>query len=357
MTLSNIFFGKKVVQQAYLNNALIYQSKGWETLPSTCSEVWTKSYDKVKDVCSVAKDNSDNLYVASINSTSPFITSVYKIDSEGNVIWKYTIGGATTPIRIVVFSTYIYCSYTLFKNNDYYGYVAKIDANGNLISTTDVHSIVPDSSYYYFNDIQKDNNNIYAITPSHLLKLNQDLKVIDGIVTSSYTGYEASKIAINNGPYIFVGTGNYGFRLDKSNLKNIIMLPSGGLGNTYYISSLKMDNIGNLYAGSFNYPLAALKYDVKTCKLITTLFACLSYDICTDSQESVYFAYFNSYPKLRKYSSDGTLIWDNIQIPVLDTSTNNIKVITDSNNNIYVAYIDSNGMLAIKKFINLVKEN
>ena len=42
MTLSNIFFGKKVVQQAYLNNALIYQSKGWKTLPSTCSEVWTK---------------------------------------------------------------------------------------------------------------------------------------------------------------------------------------------------------------------------------------------------------------------------------------------------------------------------
>ena len=352
MTLSNIFFGKKVVQQAYLNNALIYQSKGWETLPSTCSEVWTKSYDTVNAVCSVAKDGLDNLYVASENS-------VYKIDSDGNLMWKYAIDNASTLVRTVVFSTYIYCSYTFFKNNVYYGHVAKIDANGNLISTMDVHSSVPNSPSYYFTDMQKDNNNIYAITPTHLLKLNQDLKVIDNIDISSYTNYAATTIAINNGPYIFVGTGNYGFRLDKSNLKNIILLSSANLGERFSTSSLKMDNIGNLYAGSYIYPYAALKYDVETCKLINTLLSSPSYSIYTDNQESVYLAYLRDSFTLGKYSSDGTLIWDNIKIPVLNTlinSINSIKVITDSNNNIYVAYVDNNSKLAIKKFINLVKK-
>ena len=348
MTLSNIFFGKKVVQQAYLNNALIYQSKGWETLPSTCTEVWTKSYDKINGIYSaIVKDNSDNLYVSSKNS-------VYKIDSEGNLKWKYVISDITMITSIIVFSTYIYCAYIDTSSN--LGYVAKIDTNGNLISTVDVHSLAPNSASSYFNDMQKDDNNIYAITQSHLLKLNQDLKVIDDIDISSYTNYAATTIAINNGPYIFVGTYNYGFRLNKSNLKNIILLSSANLGERFNISSLKMDNIGNLYAGSFTYPYGALKYDVETCKLINVLLSIPLYSIYTDNQESVYLACFNSNCKLKKYSSDGTLIWDNIQIPVLDTSKDSIKIVTDSNNNIYIAYVDNNSKLAIKKFINIVKK-
>lgn len=344
MTLSNIFFGKKVVQQAYLNNALIYQSKGWETLPSTCTETWNKSYDKADAVCSVAKDDSDNLYVSSNNS-------VYKIDSEGNLKWKYVINDTTTITSIVIFPTYIYCAY-LTSNS--LGYVAKIDTNGNLISTVDVHSLTPDSSYYFFDDMQKDSNNIYAITHSHLLKLNQDLKVIDDVdISSAAHGCNAECIAINNGPYIFVGTSNYGFRLDKSNFKNSISLPGAGLGNNFNITALKMDNIGNLYASSSIPPCAVLKYDVETCKLITILYIGASYDICTDSQENVYFAYLDSNYKLEKNSSDGTLIWNNIQIPALKGI---VKIVTDSNNNIYVAYIDSNSKLAIKKFINLVKK-
>lgn len=353
MTLSNIFFGKKVVQQAYLNNALIYQSKGWETLPSTCSEVWTKDYDKALSIFSIAKDDLDNLYIGSINS-------VYKIDSEGNLKWKYVISNAVKITSIVVFPTYIYCSYEVPSSNPnfYDGYVAKIDVNGNLISTVDVNSLAPNSPADYFNDMQKDRNNIYAITQLYLLKLNQDLKVIDNVDISSAThNYPATRIATNNGPYIFVGTTNNSFRLNKSNLKNNIDLSSTELGETFNISSFKMDNIGNLYMGSFASPYV-LKYDVETCKKITTFSAYMPYDICIDSQESVYFAYDSNGSKLKKYSSDGTLIWDNIKIPVLDTSNNNdIRVITDSNNNIYVAYVDNNANLAIKKFINLVKEN
>ena len=340
MTLSNIFFGKKVVQQAYLNNALIYQSKGWETLPSTCTEAWTKSYDKADAACSVAKDDSDNLYVSSNNS-------VYKIDSDGNLMWKYAISNAVEIPSIVVFPTYIYCAY-LASNN--LGYVAKIDNNGNLISTVDVHSLAPNSASSYFNDMQKDSNNIYAITQSHLLKLNQDFKVIDDVDISSYTGNAATRIAINNGPYIFIGTTLYGFRLNKSDLKNSIILPEYSF--LFSTDSIAMDNIGNLYLGSSSQN-GPIKYDAKNCQAIKLLSPDRTYTLCLDNQENVYFVMNSGTYRLAKYSSDGTEIWET-NIPA---SNGRIKIVTDSNNNIYVAYIDSNSKLAIKKFINLVKEN
>ncbi|WP_294836236.1 hypothetical protein [uncultured Lactobacillus sp.] len=341
MTLSNIFFGKKVVKQAYLNNALIYQSKGWETLPSTCTETWTKSYDKADAVCSVAKDDSDNLYVSSNNS-------VYKIDSEGNLKWEYVISDATTTTSIVVFPTYIYCAYSASYN---FGYVAKIDTNGNLISTAGVHDLTPDSSYYFFDDMQKDSNNIYAITHSHLLKLNQDLKVIDDVdISSAAHGCNAECIAINNGPYIFVGTSNYGFRLDKSNFKNSISLPEYSF--LFSTDSIAMDNIGNLYLGSSTQK-GPIKYDAENCQAIKILSLNYNYALCLDNQENVYFVMHSDTYRLAKYSSDGTEIWET-NIPA---SSDHIKIVTDSNNNICVAYVDNNSKLAIKKFINLVKEN
>lgn len=339
MTLSNIFFGKKVVQQAYLNNALIYQSKGWETLPSTCTEAWTKSYDKANAACSVAKDDSDNLYVSSNNS-------VYKIDSEGNLKWEYVISDATTTTSIVVVSTYIYCAY--IKHD--LGYVAKIDTNGNLISTLSVHDLAPNSASYFFIDMQKDSNNIYAITFSHLLKFNQDFKVIDDVdISSAAYNLNAECIAINSGPYIFIGTTGYGFRLNKSNLKKSISLPKYSF--LFSTDSIAMDNIGNLYLGSSSQN-GPIKYDAENCQAIKLLSLDNTYALCLDNQENVYFVMNSGTYRLAKYSSDGTEIWET-NIPALNGY---IKIVTDSNNNIYVAYIDSNSKLAIKKFINIVKK-
>ena len=339
MTLSNIFFGKKVVQQAYLNNALIYRSKGWETLPSTCTEAWTKSYDKADAACSVAKDDSDNLYVSSNNS-------VYKIDSEGNLKWEYVISNAATTTSIVVFPTYIYCSYIEYS----FGYVAKIDTNGNLISTLGVHDLAPNSPTYYFTDMQKDSNNIYAITFSHLLKLNQDFKVIDAVDISSAThSHNVSCIAINSGPYIFIGTTDYGIRLNKSDLKNSISLPEYNF--LFSTDSIAMDNIGNLYLGSSTQN-GPIKYDAENCQAIKILSSNYNYALCLDNQENVYFVMNSGTFRLVKYSSDGTGIWET-NIPALN---GHIKIVTDSNNNIYVVYIDSNSKLTIKKLINIVKK-
>lgn len=332
MTLSNIFFGKKVVQKAYLNNALIYESKGWQTLPSTCTEVWTKSYEKVGSIRAIVKDDSDNIYIGSDNM-------VYKFDPDGNLKWKCAVGTVTVMITaIVVYPTYIYCS---DNNGDFF----KIDINGNLLSNSKITSFLPVSSTDYIVDMQKDDDYIYAIALNKLIKLNSNLAVIDNVGITNNT----CCLTTNNGPYVFVGTNNYGIRFEKNNLKNSTNLP----GHSYYFvtGSITLDNIGNLYLGSHTQTVL-LKYDVESCRLITDLSSSYISDLCTDNQENCYIAV--SSVLLKKYSSDGTLIWDNVPIPA---SNDNMKVITDSNGNIYVAYIDSNGMLTIKKFINLVKEN
>lgn len=332
--LSNIFFGKKVVQKAYLNNALIYQSKGWQTLPSTCTEVWTKSYEKVDSIGAIVKDDSDNLYIGTSNA-------VYKFDSDGKLKWKCAVGIVTA---IIVYPTYIYCSYYV-QSGSTFGNISKIDVNGNLLSDKSVNNFMPTTLGTYFIDMQRGNEYIYAITKSHVIKLDSNLNVIDNVAVPSNTNC----LATNNGPYVFVGTGNYGIRFKKDNLKN-----SNNLSNAdsnFNATSIAMDNTGNLYLGS-STQTGFFKYDVETCKLITNLTDNYTFAAYVDSQENCYMVINGA--SLNKFSSDGTLIWDKIQIPASNSS---IKVITDSNNNIYVAYIDSNGMLAIKKLINLVKEN
>lgn len=351
MTLSNIFFGKKVVQQAYLNNALIYQSKGWETLPSTCTEVWTKSYGKVDNFRSIAKDDLDNLYVG-------IDQYLCKIDSDGKLIWKTDLlvdkGSFKSSVidSIILSKNSIYCTiyYSTFENSstNWFYYLAKVNSNGNLISIVTINSVMPNENYGV--KMLKNDLNIYAMSSSCLYKFDLNFKLIDYVTMS----IPAKSLTTNNGPYVFVGAQGGGIRLCKDNLKNGTDLI---LSNSYFTADLiTLDSLGNLYLGSSNNN-SIYKYSVENCKLIATIFLGSNskcYEICTDFKENFYIIYSDGTNcLLRKNSSDGTLIWDNVPIPA---SNNNIKVITDSNGNIYVAYIDSSSMLAIKKLINLVKK-
>lgn len=348
MTLSNIFYGKKVVQQAYLNNALIYQSSGWETLPSTCTEVWTKNYESTSIIKSIAKDDKDNIYIG----TSYML---YKIGPDGNLKWKSKVKAVVNDVRqvtgIAILQNCIYCSFYEMQS-DVVGYVSKFDINGNLISSTNVNTIVSGISSAYFLDIKNDNNNIYAITASYILKLDFDLKLIE-YTSIPYTAY---CLAVDNGPYVFVGTGNYGTRFNKDNLKNSTNLV-GNVNFSFLTTSIILDSIGNLYFGSSSQD-SIYKFDTKTCKLLEARFLGINsdrtYGFCCDSQDNLYVIYYNGTNYLlRKYSSDGTLIWDNVQIP---TTYTYLKVITDSNNNIYVCYMDSSANLTVKKLVNLIKK-
>lgn len=348
MTLSNIFFGKKVVQKAYLNNALIYQSKGWQTLPSTCTEVWTKSYEKVGSIRAITKDDSDNIYIGADQY-------LYKMDPDGNLKWKYAVSAVTA---IVTFPTYLYCSYFINNSSGVKGYLAKIDINGNLISTVETNSFLPTSTGNYIVDMQRDNDYIYAISGSYIFKLDFNLKLID----YASIPYSANCIRVSNGPYVFVGLDSnsikcLGIKFLKNNLKNSTNLIST---RSFSCGSLIVDSIGNVYLGS-NSENSIYKFDAENCNLLEARFLGYNgdqvYNLYGDTQDNLYVVYYNGTNYLlRKYSSDGTLIWDNVQIPTTTSYASYTKVITDSNNNIYVAYMDSNGMLTIRKLINLVKE-
>lgn len=80
MTLSNIFFGKKVVQQLYVGQIKLYQSAGWETLPATVQQVWQKSVSSNFDA--IAVDSQDNIYTGEYDS---YLT---KFSSDGTQIWQ-----------------------------------------------------------------------------------------------------------------------------------------------------------------------------------------------------------------------------------------------------------------------------
>lgn len=350
MTLSNIFFGKKVVQQAYLNNALIYQSKGWETLPSTCSEVWTKNYEYSNRIVDAAKDDLDNLYISSENT-------IYKIDSDGILKWKYTFNISPFTINAIVVSpTYIYCSYNI-SNTD--SNVAKIDTNGNLISDKNAIYFLSGISDKVIFHMENDESNIYAITSNYILKLDFDFNLIEYATTS----YTSRSLAVNNGPYVVVGVNGSDYntlavRFNKDNLKTKDYIP---INVSIAATSIALDKVGHFYLGDNGY-FYLYKFDIENCKLITNINLgntnCSCWDLNVDNQDNLYVIYYNHVNYLlKKYSSDGTLIWDNVQIPAFNASINHIKIVTDNNNNIYVVYIDKDSKLVIKKFINLVKES
>lgn len=347
MTLENIFFGKKVVKQAYLNNALIYQSKGWETLPSTYQEQWIKSYDK-SVINAIAKDDSNNIYMGAG-------VMLYKVGPDGDLKWKTNVKANIDNIRqingIVVLPGCVYCAFIEMQTNTD-GFISKFDINGNLISTININTLSTSLANTYFVGMVNDKSNIYAITSSLIYKLDFNLKVID-YTTVPYT---AGCIAINNGPYVFVGTGKFGVRFNKDNLKNSINLV-GNVNINLSTTSIALDSIGHVYLGSTANNSLYI-FNAENCQLLETRFlgnnSDKTYSFYSDNQDNLYVVYQRSTNYvLRKYSSDGTLIWDNLSIP---TSSASIKIITDSNNNIYVCYLDSSSNLTIKKCINLIKK-
>ena len=91
MTLSNVFIGKKVVQQIYMNNALIYQANGWQSLPSTPQIVWQKQCGTGMSPYSSAFDSKNNLVISYYYSNACWLM---KLDPDGNVLFNKKIDTA-----------------------------------------------------------------------------------------------------------------------------------------------------------------------------------------------------------------------------------------------------------------------
>lgn len=349
MSLDNVFMGKKVVQQIYLKNALIYQSKGWETLPSAPQVEWTKSYSGtgtgIVNNCAVDQDN--NIYIALQNF-------VYKISADGLLLWKKAFSGAR---KICIDQdNNIYLAQIALYNQSSTGTTAiinQLDTNGAVINRNKVNDYLAseitgftcDKNYLYISSIaDSQNQHLYKIDKK--LKNSVDLNVNDSIY---------NLVTSETSQYIFYNTDLNLYRFKKDDLK---YSPISISGTHYTIQNMILDNLGNLifYDGHIVF-----KYNIET-KLVTRMPKLLESNnstMCIDYQQNFYliWAYNTSMVNLVKYSSDNTQIYNSF---VIDTAfqgaATNGKLIADHNGNIYYIYLNSNIEVTVTKIINLVKK-
>ena len=349
MSLDNVFTGKKVVQQIYLKNALIYQSKGWETLPSAPQVEWTKNYSGtgtgIVNNCAVDQDN--NIYIA-------FQNFVYKISADGLLLWRKAFSGAQ---KICIDQdNNIYLAQLAYYNQSDNGkspIINQIDTNGNLIKRLRAIDYIADS----ITGFTFDRNYLYIASQyssqyQHLCKVDKGLQnSVDLNINDSIYNLVTSETS----QYIFYSDGYNLYQIKKDDLKSS---PISISSSHYMIQNMILDDLGNLifYDGHIVF-----KYNIET-KLVTkmpTLLESNNSTMCIDYQQNFYliWAYSTSMVNLVKYSSDNTQIYNSF---VIDTAfqgaATNGKLIADHNGNIYYIYLNSNTEVTVTKIINLVKK-
>lgn len=351
MSLDNVFMGKKVVQQIYLKNALIYQSKGWETLPSAPQVEWTKSYDnKSKPITDSAIDQNSNIYVCSQES-------VCKIDADGTLVWSMSFPNITSIKVCVDENTNVYVALV----NGSCLEIKKLAPNGTTLCSNSNFNL----KVSIINAIVIDNSNLYISgkdTDSFLCKFDKDLKIIQQTAISAN-----ALMTTNESPYLFFCQGGYLESIEKKDIEHSSpktlnsKAPYGLSSNDSYILDIVLDNLGNIFYTT-NY-LGTYKYKASNQEIIkwadsTTKMLCIDYQqnlYCIKrlmtSDISIYSA------NLIKTSSDGTLIYNsqiaqNENIFTIGTG----QMLVDNNGNIYLIYKKTSGELLITKIINLVKK-
>lgn len=356
MTLSNVFIGKKVVQQIYLNNAIIYQSKGWETLPCAPTEVWTKTCaSAVTSVRNCAVDQDNNLYIATYDA-------VYKVNSDGILIWKKDFKGSNKICIDKNNNIYLAALVPSQQTSNCSAVIYKIDADGNIIASCNVtNGFIVDK----ITDFAVDSNSLYIsmcytanYTNYFLFKIDNDFK------TSTRIDIEITCLATTNeSPYLYCSAGINLYRIEKKESferRNLINVNSSQIrdSQTDKITNIVVDSIGNvLYDTQAN---GARKYDPKTQKF-TIVTDITNNILCLDYQQNLYsFAGSGTSSgftmKLIKISSDLTVIYN---CAMITTSSSGIlygTLTVDNNGNIYFIYKNDQQQMIITKMINVIKK-
>lgn len=353
MSLDNVFMGKKVVQQIYFKNALIYQAKGWETLPSAPQVLWTKSYgSQTGSFEDYAVDQYNNIYIV-------FMGWIYKISAEGKLICNKTMN-YSYKICIDQNNNIYLAQIIYFQQNDTIRSViiSQLDTNGNVINKIKVHNytsnIVTGFTYdkdylYIFSIYNTDGSN------SMLFRVDKDLK---NSVNLNYSGTPMNNMVTSlDCPYIYYGDDAL-YQIKKEGTS--VSKPTK-IKDLHSIKNIVMDNLGNVI---FSNNINTYKYNIATQQVeaipITSTNSKKS--MCLDYQQNLYSLnlQLSKSPftaNLVKTSSDETLIY-NSQIVTNDSDNglNNGMLIADNNGNIYFAYKNKNNEFLITKIINLVKK-
>lgn len=128
--LKNIFYGDRVVQQAYLNDALIYQADSWTNTPSTKQLDYVSSLPllrKTRRGASVRFNSKNEMIVVDEQyntSDSNYYYRISKINtSDGTLLYSTdSVLGGTIPI-----STFYYSGTSYEYSDEEYMYIDKKD--------------------------------------------------------------------------------------------------------------------------------------------------------------------------------------------------------------------------------------
>lgn len=351
MTLSNVFIGKKVVQQIYMNNALIYQANGWQSLPSTPQIVWQKQCGTGMSPYSSAFDSKKNLVISYYYSNACWLM---KLDPDGNVLFNKKIDTADNGQYDIYIDNndYIYCmtTYTVSSYNNK-TIVRRLDTNGTQVKSFDISA---DLSRYVPSCVTYDEDYIYVFcniaTPSIYTYDHS------GVLNTSKSGvtYNGAYRIAANGNSIYIATSSGVYKIPKSGIGT--STKTGTLVTNLIVNKIFFDQFDNLYFAKLNdtsnnffgkYSLSKKQLCWPTIKLSTNSYII---DACVDYQCNIYIIYYDYTTgyMIKKYSADGQLQWSTDMYH----PTNSASITADINGNIY----QIGDSLYIEKLINLVKK-
>lgn len=356
MTLENVFIGNKVVQRVYLNNAIIYQANGWESLPSTYQELWTKNYNfSTASNINTCFDTKNNLIITYTNSTKTAF--MCKISPEGALLWNISIGSSIKTYNIKSDNNdNIYCvvsDYISGSASSYTSKIIKVDTHGNSTSydmstRLQINSVTYDSSHIYIGATTEQWSYAFLMIYDYSGKLEKSYQ---------YGFQYCPSIVTNDKSDIYLSTLSSVYQIKKDDLSKANSISE--LGNTYrYNSSLLLDDLNNLYLNNKNelWKYSTLNKTKTIIKLKNVDYGNI-YNISLDYQGNMYvFCYETQAGQVdywyKKYSSNGSEIWT-MKMP--SDKTLNVSAI-DNSGNIYIIYFDVSGYINLKKMINLVKK-
>lgn len=341
--LNNIFIGKKVVKQAFLNDALIYQSNGWEPTPSTMQQVWSREFSEIQGSNTkhpIVKVDSQNNIIAMMPNV------IFKLNSDGSLLWKIDFPNESIFSIAVGDNDCIYYGQkeqnTLVKLNPEGKEIKRIDLSAYKSKISWIENISFDGKYLY----------ILGATP-YILTVDTGngnvIEVYDAIppfteITSA--NFREINFDTHNSRYIYVifssppGNSNRAFRVEKNNLHSCCVLNTG----MSVPLSIKSDSLGNAIVG-INQDIYKFKND-STGQTQNSLWGkhpnygdgssswpAYIEQLAIDSQDNIYFWNCN---RLGKISSDGTQLWKgNNETPSYGESVYfNAAIVVDNHDNL-----------------------
>lgn len=401
MALDNIFMGKKVVQQAYLGNKLIYQTNGWSGIP----EDYTKS-DLPPVALNAFKNNTNITYLPdntlaicyigkSTIGSNTNVPNITKIDLNGNVIWNgsemftltsryefapylrgYTEGDAGSGYVYTIGSDISKGSQPSGANTYWYGLFELSNKNGEInnysaLSASSSHnktlqypqSVCYDNDYIYVLFIDY-NSNTYVSKFDYKFNEVIHLKPIHNYISTAIGCYPDSK-------YLYVNDVSYGkiYKLNKDTLERVdAFQPTNSVWDSAYINKLFVDNMENIYFfanrnfnGSYYNSYTFIKYSIANKSVVYKYTlpsnSCYIADATIDTNFNTYlYCYGDSSTwiyTIAKLDPSGKLLW---KTSALDYGAFTNGIAVDKHGSVYYSRWNStSGMQNISRFDSIRK--